>query len=319
MPRVEELELEPRNVPLRPLKREGVQGKTRAPASDGSWALYVCFQESRREAVFHPCQSNPPFQSTLATSIPPHPLLPRHFGSDQPWVARLPRSSSLPAFCLTFFVLWVLWFMEGHRKKCVCVIAWLRSRVRRGASITHPGAVTKISINFFPSWTLCCVRHSLNGSPKLIWGRVIQKQKSNIGKARRCVCLFKPSEDVSCVKAVFNCVFAPPLLSLQSLLCFLAASCHSIPSPGVDSCHGQPDHFLVTCSMGLHWSPLTTLKGWLQRWTGAPVVVTINLSVHPPACSPVSTSHLETTPTGSDNYLTSTRLVVAALTPLPAT
>lgn len=39
-------------------------------------------------------------------------------------------------------------------------------------------------------------------------------------------------------------------------------SCHSIPTPGVDSCQGQPAYFLVTCSMGLHWSPLTTLKRW---------------------------------------------------------
>lgn len=37
MPRVEELELQPRNVPQRPLKREGVQRKRRAPASDVSW------------------------------------------------------------------------------------------------------------------------------------------------------------------------------------------------------------------------------------------------------------------------------------------
>lgn len=37
MPRVEELELQPRNVPQRPLKREGVQRKRRARASDVSW------------------------------------------------------------------------------------------------------------------------------------------------------------------------------------------------------------------------------------------------------------------------------------------
>lgn len=81
MPRVEELELEPRNVPLRPLKREvkreGVQGKTRARASDGSCTAQSLrmFVGEEEGAVFHPCQSNPPFQSTLATSIstPPTP------------------------------------------------------------------------------------------------------------------------------------------------------------------------------------------------------------------------------------------------------
>lgn len=79
MPRVEELELEPRNVPLRPLmrevKREGVEGKTRAQASDESCTAQSLrmFVGEEKGAVFHPCQSNPPLQSTLATSTPPTP------------------------------------------------------------------------------------------------------------------------------------------------------------------------------------------------------------------------------------------------------
>lgn len=81
--------------------------------------------------------------------------------------------------------------------------------------------------------------------------------------------------------------------SYQSPLCFFAgsgafASCHSTPTPGVDSCKSRPTLFPVTCSMGLHWSPLTTLKRWPRRWNGAPAVMTVNLSVHPSACSPVS-------------------------------
>lgn len=42
------------------------------------------------------------------------------------------------------------------------------------------------------------------------------------------------------------------------------------------------------CPAGLHWSPPTTLRRWPQQWDGAPVVVSANLSIHPPACSPVS-------------------------------
>lgn len=61
-----------------------------------------------------------------------------------------------------------------------------------------------------------------------------------------------------------------------------------IQTPIVDSRLGPPTHFPVTCSMGLHWSSLTTLKRWPRRWRGVPVVVTIRPSIHPAACSPVS-------------------------------
>lgn len=90
MPRVEELELEPRNVPQRPLKREvkreGVQGKTRARASDVSRTA-----QSLRMFVGEEEGGSISFVSVLsAVSIYPchlhlhlHPLLLRHFGSDQ--------------------------------------------------------------------------------------------------------------------------------------------------------------------------------------------------------------------------------------------
>lgn len=42
---------------------------------------------------------------------------------------------------------------------CVCVIAWLQSGLERGTSITHPEAVTKISIHFLSL--------EYSGSPKL--------------------------------------------------------------------------------------------------------------------------------------------------------
>ncbi len=113
MPRVEELELEPRNVPQRPLKREvkreGVQGKTRARASDVSCTTQSLrmFVGEEEGAVFHPCQSYPLSQSapTTSTSTSTH-------SSSGTLAVISPRSqdfspcrSSLPAFCVTFFVL----------------------------------------------------------------------------------------------------------------------------------------------------------------------------------------------------------------------
>lgn len=78
MPRVEELE--PRNVPERPLKREvkreGAQRNTRARGSDVSRAeqALCIFLRTQDRAVFHPCQSYPLSQSTPDTSTPPtHP------------------------------------------------------------------------------------------------------------------------------------------------------------------------------------------------------------------------------------------------------
>lgn len=79
MPRVEELELEPRNVPQhtlkREVKREGVLGKRRAQASDVSCTAQPLrmFVGEGEGTVFHPCHSYPLSQSTLATSTPPTP------------------------------------------------------------------------------------------------------------------------------------------------------------------------------------------------------------------------------------------------------
>lgn len=171
MPRVEELE--PRNVPQRPLKREvkreGEQGKTRTQASDVSCTalrMFVGEQEGggiSSLSVLSTISISPP-----ATSAPPSP--PQALWQWSGLVHKtFPRScSSLPAFCVTFFVLWAPWFMDGHRKHvCVCVIARLRSRVRREASIRRPEAATNISINVFLLWSLRCVHHALEGSRKL--------------------------------------------------------------------------------------------------------------------------------------------------------
>lgn len=111
MPRVEELELEPRNVPQRPLKREvkreGVQGKTRARASDVSCTaqslrMFVGVEEG---AVFHPCQSYPLSQSAPTTSTSTHSSSGTLAVISPSSQDISPRRSSLPAFCVTFFVL----------------------------------------------------------------------------------------------------------------------------------------------------------------------------------------------------------------------
>lgn len=182
MPRVEELEPEPRNVPQRPLKREvrreGAQGKRRARGPQMCPALHnlhECLSEERRGAVLHLCQSYPQSQSTSTattstspTHSPPHPpnsssgtlAVIRPGSQDFSPPRLLSVSHSLSCECCD---LWT------NRKQCARVIARLRSGRRRGASIRHLPDVTVISIDFFCrlSRSLCCVPCIWNCGKKL--------------------------------------------------------------------------------------------------------------------------------------------------------
>lgn len=154
MPRVEELE--PRNVPQRSLKREvkreGVQGETRAQASDVSCAAQSRFAGEEEGTVFHPCQSYPQSQSTPDTSTSTHPssgtlavISPGSPDLSSP-VPLLPACFPCHILCLASAVI----YGRTQEAACVCVIARLQSRVRGSVFIRHPEAVTKVSINFFP-------------------------------------------------------------------------------------------------------------------------------------------------------------------------
>lgn len=155
MPRVEELEPEPRNVPQRPLKREvkreGARGKRRARGPQMCPALHnlhECLSEERRGAVLHLCQSYPQSQST---STAPASTSPTHSSSGTLAVIRPGSQDFSPPRLLSVSHslscerrdLWT------NRKQCARVIARLRSGRRRGASIRHLPDVTVISIDFF--------------------------------------------------------------------------------------------------------------------------------------------------------------------------
>lgn len=165
MPRVEELELEPRNVPQRPLKREvqreGVQGKTRARASDVSCAaqpvrMFVGEEEAGPYFILVSL-----IRGLNLTPLPPppslhlhlHPLLLRHFGSDQAQFTRLFSALLLPACFLCHILCLVSAVIYGRTQEVVCArncTVTVKSE-ERGASIRRPEAVTKISIHFFLS------------------------------------------------------------------------------------------------------------------------------------------------------------------------
>lgn len=131
MPRVEELELEPRNVPQRPLKREvkreGVQGKTRARASDVSCTaqslrIYVRVEGGEwyfiLVSLIHHLNLPPPPPPLLL----PHPLLLRHFGNDQPQFTRLLFSMPLlPACFMCHILCLVSVVIYGWTQEAVCV------------------------------------------------------------------------------------------------------------------------------------------------------------------------------------------------------
>lgn len=99
-------------------------------------------REWRRGAVFHPCQSYPQSQSTF------HLDPPTHSSSGTLAAIRLGvrKTSLLPACCFSVSHslscerpdLW------ANRKRCARVIAQLRSRWRRGASIRRLPDVTDI-------------------------------------------------------------------------------------------------------------------------------------------------------------------------------
>lgn len=130
--------------------------------------LYDCWSRGGGP-VFHPSHSYPLSQSTPTASVPTTTSTHGSSGTlaDQPKFTRL--LFALTVFCVTFFVLWVLWFMDWQEAACVrvcvcvyvcvCVIAWLQSGLERGTSIIHPEAVTKISIHFLSL--------EYSGSPKL--------------------------------------------------------------------------------------------------------------------------------------------------------
>lgn len=158
MPRVEELEPEPRNVPQRPLKREvrreGARGKRRARGPQMCPALHnlhECLSEERRGAVLHLCQSYPQTQST---STAPTSTSPTHSSSGTLAVIRPGSQDFSPPRLISVSHslscerrdLWT------NRKQRARVIARLRSGRRRGASIRHLPDVTVILIDFF-----CCL------------------------------------------------------------------------------------------------------------------------------------------------------------------
>lgn len=292
------------------------KGETRARASDVSCtaqSLRMFVGEKRRKgSVFHPCQSYPLSQSTPATSTSIHSssgTLAVISPSSQDFSQSRP---SLPALSVTFFVLWALWFMDGHRKQCVRVIARLRSRLRRGTSIRRPAAVTEISINFFfLSWSLRC----FSTQPKATRTVGDNQHKYNRVRLKRrgSVCLLKPSRDIlavglcdrklnsnafsrACIRLDSSLplkgVWVPASYRQQSPLCFFAHS--GAPSPPVTPSK-LPALTVVRanpliCPWRVQWG--CTDPHW-RLWrgdrgggNGAPVV-TVNLSVHPPACSPV--------------------------------
>lgn len=128
MPKVEELELQPRNVPQRPLKREGVQRKRRAPASDVPCAMQSLRLLKQKEKWGGGSISSLSFLSTI--SIYPHclslhhhlhPQLLRHFGrSVQVQKTPLrPDCFLCHILCLVSAVIYGLTGSSVH--VCVCV------------------------------------------------------------------------------------------------------------------------------------------------------------------------------------------------------
>lgn len=125
-----------------------MRGKRRAPASDVSCTVQsLCLLEQRRGQYF--------ILVLLIhyLNLPLHHLHLHSTHSSSGTLAVIsPSSQDFSAPCLLSVShslsceqcdLWT------GRKQCVCVIAQLWSRWRRGASITHP--VTKISIDFLSS------------------------------------------------------------------------------------------------------------------------------------------------------------------------
>lgn len=152
MPGVEELEPEPRNVPQRPLKRQAkrggrVRGKRRARDSDvsctaQSLAMFISGEEDGGSI------SSLSALSTVSIYLPPRTHPPTHSSSGTLAAIRLGvrKTSLLPACCFSVSHslscecpdLW------PNRKRCARVIARLRSRWRRGASIRRLPDVTDI-------------------------------------------------------------------------------------------------------------------------------------------------------------------------------
>lgn len=156
MPGVEELEPEPRNVPQRPLKREAKRGgrareKRRARDSDvscaaQSLAMFISGEEDGSGGGGQYFILVSLIHSLNLPSTSTHP--PTHSSSGTLAAIRLGvrKTSLLPACCFSVSHslscerpdLW------ANRKRCARVIAQLRSRWRRGASIRRLPDVTDI-------------------------------------------------------------------------------------------------------------------------------------------------------------------------------
>lgn len=166
-------------------------------------------------------------------------------------------------------------------------------------SIRSLTTFTRTSISYFLPLSLLCVHHTFE------WQNIVQLLTTRQGFELKCVFYFF-SPAVFLFHSLWSefglllcCRWSSFLLrkctlrrfsSQRSLSLFYSRLCllSVHPASGVDSGQRQPAHLPRTCSMGLHWSPLTTLRRWPQRWDGVPVAVTINLSVRLSACSPVS-------------------------------
>lgn len=127
MPRVEELELEPRNVPERPLKREvkreGVQRRDKGTGLRcvlySTIFTYVCWRKEE-EGVGISSLSVLSTVSIYPRHLHLHPLLLRHFGSDQPQFTRLFSEPSLPAGSQCHILCLVSAVIYGRTQEAVC-------------------------------------------------------------------------------------------------------------------------------------------------------------------------------------------------------